>query len=168
MNKGFTLIELIVAVFIFSVLAMIAGGDFVSTISLQRRALNIKKVEENGRFILELMAREIRVSSPINTADTACPGSFSPAININHPVNGNVVYSLVGGEIHRIVNGIDSVISSPDVKVSRLNFCISGNAANDGRQPLVTVLLGLKAGEGTKEEAALDLQTTVSQRLLSD
>ena len=168
MNKGFTLIELIVAFFVFSVLVVLAGGSFVSALNLQRRALNIKKVEENGRFISELMARELRVANPINTGDANCPDSGSSTISFQHPVNGSIEYSLSGSQVHRRVGGADTIISNPDIEVSRLTFCISGNAAGDDRQPRVTVLLGLKTPGAAPDVATIDLQTTVSQRVLSD
>lgn len=166
-TNGFTLIELIVAVFIFSVLVVIAGGSFVSALSLQRRALNIKKIEENGRFVLELMAREIRVANPINTPDNTCPSGIS-TLNFEHPVNGSIIYSLSGNQVHRNVGGVDTIISNPDVEISRLTFCISGNTTNDDQQPRVTIIMGLKTGGAAVEAATVDLQTTVSQRVLSD
>lgn len=165
-NRGFTLIELIVAVFIFSILVVVAGGTFVGTLGLQRRALNIKKVEENGRFVLEFVAREVRVANPINAADTGCPGTSILAFE--HPVNGLIEYSLAGSQVHRKVDGVDSIISNPDVEVSRLNFCVSGNTVGDDKQPRVTIILGLKTPGTAPDVATLDLQTTVSQRVLSD
>src|SRR3989344_7482502 len=167
-ESGFTLIELLVAVFIFSILVTIAGGSFVSALSLQRRALNIKNTEENGRFILELMARELRVANPINTPDTSCPGSGASILSFQHPVNGAVVYSLSGGQVHRQVGGSDTIISNPNVEISRLNFCISGNSLNDDKQPRVTIILSLKSGGTMAESGTIDLQTSVSQRVLSD
>jgi len=164
-GAGFSLIELVVAVFVFSILIVLAGGSFVGALTMQKRALNIKKVEENGRFILELMAREIRVANPINTGDSACPG---PSIlSFQHPVNGAIQYFLSGGGVYRRVNGVDAAISNPDTIVSRLNFCVSGPANGDGKQPRVTIILGLTSG-GALQSDALDLQTTVSQRVLND
>ena len=173
MNKnGFSLMELVVAVFIFSVLVAIAGGSFVSALSLQRRALNIKRVEENGRFILELMAREIRVANPINTGNSSCPGSGTSILAFTHPVNGAIEYflsgSLSGSQVHRRVNGVDSIISNPDVEVSRFIFCISGNTVGDDQQPRVTVVLGLKTPGASVDVTAINLQTTVSQRVLNN
>jgi len=167
-KKGFTLIELIVAMFIFSILAMIAGGSFVSALTLQRRALNIKKVEENGRFILELMARELRVANPINTANTNCPSAPVNNISFQHPVNGAIQYSLSGSQLQRRVNGVNTTISNPDIEVTRLIFCITGNTVSDHWQPKVNIILSLRSGGLAGQAAAIDLQTTISQRVLSD
>jgi len=160
------LIELIIAFFVFSVLTVLAGGSFEAALSMQRRALNIKRVEENGRFIMELLAREIRVANPINTGDSGCPGPST--LNFQHPVNGLVQYSLSGGQVHRNVGGADTIISNPDVEISRLAFCVSGNSAGDDKQPRVTIILGLKTPGSAPDVATIDLQITVSQRGLSD
>ena len=164
-RKGFTLIELVVAVFIFSTLVVVAGGSFIGALNMQRRALDAKKTEENGRFILESISREIRVANPINTADSGCPGPT--LLSFQHPVNGLIEYFISGSQIHRRINGADTVISSPDIIVSRLNFCISGNSSGDDKQPRVTIILGLSSG-GAAQSDAFDLETTVSQRVLSD
>ncbi|MEK7579593.1 MAG: prepilin-type N-terminal cleavage/methylation domain-containing protein [Patescibacteria group bacterium] len=163
-NKGFTLIELIVSIFLFSILVFVAGGSFVGALATQRRALNMKKVEENGRFIIELMAREIRVANPINTSNSTCPGPS--VLSFQHPVNGAIEYSVSNNQIQRRVGGVNTIISNPDVMVSRLNFCISGNSTGDDKQPRVTIILGLSSSSAQSE--AIDLQTTVSQRVLSD
>jgi len=166
LRSGFTLVELIVAVFIFSILVFVAGGSFIGSLSMQRRALNAKKVEENGRYILESMSREIRVANPITSANSACPGPSM--LTFQHPVNGPIDYFLSGSQIHRRYNGNDTIISNPDISVSRLNFCISGNFAGDDRQPRVTIILGLTETTGTTQLDSIDLQTTISQRVLSD
>ncbi len=166
-KNGFTLMELIVAIFVFSTLFSIAGGSFVSALSLQRRALNIKKVEENGRFVLELMARELRVANPITSVDVSCPAGSSN-ISFVHPVNGDIEYFRTGSEVIRKVQGVDTIISNPDVEVYRLTFCISGNTVDDDTQPRITIILGLKSGGTMVEAVTIDLQTTVSQRVLSD
>ena len=167
-KTGFTLLELVVAMFVFSVLMVLAGGTFASALNLQRRAFNIKKVEENGRFVLELMTRELRVANPINTADNNCPALGASFISFQHPVNGAIQYSLNGTQIQRQVNGVDTMISNPDVEATRLVFCITGNTVSDDRQPKVTIILSLKSGGSAEQSVSIDLQTTVSQRSLSD
>ncbi len=168
MNKGFTLIEIIVSLAIFSVLVMIVGGVSVASLNLERKALNLKKVEENSRFVLELMSRELRVADPINTPDNVCPGSGGSFISFTHPVNGNIEYDLVNSQIVRRVNGVESAISNPDVEIASLLFCISGNLAGDRNQPKVSIVLRVRAGGLAGQATTFDLQTTVSERRVVD
>ncbi len=165
-SAGFTLIELLVATFIFGIIMVIVGSAFVNSINLQRRALNIQQAQENANFVLEVMAKEIRVAQ-INTADTSCPATPANTLNVTHPVNGTIIYSLSNGKIHRNVNGVDSKISSNTVEYTRLQFCISGTTSLDDRQPRVTIIASVKSVK-TKQQATIDFQTTLSQRTLSD
>lgn len=162
-NEGFTLIELLVTVTVFSILMTIVGGIFTQALNLQRRAFMLQVLEENGRFSLETMAREIRFSE-ISNLPTNCPMSVSGTLNLKHPVNGNIEYKLENGAIHRIVEGVDSVITSDEVEITKLDFCIMGTNKNDDKQPRITVLLTIKTGEQNAQE--LDLQTTITPRFL--
>ena len=156
---------MLVTVFIVSILFTIAGGIFVQALDIQRRAFAIQDLEENGRFSLEVMAREIRFGE-VQSADTNCPASPTTILSITHPINGNVEYSLQSGRIHRIVEGEDTVITASDVEVTSLSFCIDGVTEGDFKQPRVTISLALKAGE--IDPQTLELQTTITQRLLND
>ncbi len=161
-NSGFTLIEILAAIFLFSLLVLVASSAFISFLNLQRRAFNIQQAEENANFVMESMAKEIRVSQIIGP--DACAAN---TLNIIHPVNGNITYSLSGNAIHRNVSGTDSVISSNAVQFTNLAFCISGTATGDSIQPRVTIIASLKSTK-TSQQAAINFQTTVSQRLLSN
>ncbi len=162
------MIEFLVAITLGAVVMVLISGIFVQTIRLQRRAFFIQRVQENLSLVLESMAKEIRVST-ISTANTSCPALPSQILAINHPVNGNIEYSLSGGDIHRkaVDSGIDTVFNSFGILVTRLNFCVSGNDTNDNLQPKVTIILSVQ-NSGGAEIFPIDVQTTVSQRLLSN
>ena len=169
-NSGFTLIEIIIVIALTSGVFAAAAGIFVQATQMQRRAFFIQKVQENVGFILESMAKEIRVST-ISTANTSCPGSPAQSLSIVHPVNGSIDYFLSGTDLHRRLpaSGIDTVLNSTDVQIARLGFCVSGNIVNDNTQPRVTILLTVTNGHPNSDHnITVDIQTTVSQRLLSD
>src|SRR3989339_715055 len=65
LQAGFTLIEMIVAMAIFGVLAVSITGIFISVIKSQRLALAQNSIQESGRYILESMTKEIRMSQEI-------------------------------------------------------------------------------------------------------
>lgn len=165
-NAGFTLAETLVTVLIFSIIVIIIGGTFASVLDTQRRAFNIQEIEENSNFLLEAMAKEIRVST-INSPDSDCPVSPATVLDITHPVNGSIRYSLSGTAVQRTVNGAITTISSNLVEFTRLQFCISGTGATDQKQPRVTILAGIRSAN-TKQQATIDVQTTLSARLLQE
>ncbi len=76
-NKGFTLLEMIVSLGIFSVVAIIAVGSLVRITSLNRQAQTMQAAMNNINYILESMSREMRFGSNYNcdTAMTVNPGS---------------------------------------------------------------------------------------------
>jgi prepilin-type N-terminal cleavage/methylation domain-containing protein len=59
-KKGFTLVEVIIATSIFSVVSLIGVGIFVNVIRIQRRIYLEDAIYEDGRFMMERLAREIR------------------------------------------------------------------------------------------------------------
>ena len=156
-SAGFTLIEILVATSVFSILAIIVGGIFMQSSSIQRKGASAQKVQENALYIFETMAREIRVSKITSSRAPECDAE---TLTIQHPVNGNIIYSLSNDAVTR--NG--ESISSNDVKFTNLKFCI---LKNDQAQPRITILTSVTAGKD-KYQTTIDLQTTISSRDLSD
>jgi len=58
---GFTLIETLVAMAIFSTAVMIALAIFINSTTLQQRTLAIQRGQSDARYALELMARKFRL-----------------------------------------------------------------------------------------------------------
>ncbi len=63
MKKGFTLIEIIVSLAIFTVVAVVAVGAFLKIIDANKKAQTLQTAMNNINFALESMVREIRVGS---------------------------------------------------------------------------------------------------------
>lgn len=63
MKKGFTLIEIMVSLAIFTVVAVIAVGALLKVMDANRKSINLKTAINNLNFALESMSREMRVGS---------------------------------------------------------------------------------------------------------
>lgn len=163
---GFTLVETLTTVTIFSLVVVIFGAVFAQAINIQRRAFNMQQVSENAQFVLESMAKEIRYSQ-IAGASNNCPSGSTTSLSIIHPVNGAVTYALSGTAIQRTVGGNQTLVSSNTVEFVSLRFCLQGIEGGDQRQPRVTILAKARSRNALQQET-IDLQTTVSQRLLND
>ncbi len=73
LKRGFSLLELIVAIGVFSVVATMATGSLFILFKAQQKAVNVQAVQDNIRFGLETMAREIRTGVEFQN----CPGDTS-------------------------------------------------------------------------------------------
>ena len=62
LNRGFTLIEILVATSIFVGVVVIAIGSFSASTGVQRRTENIRDVGQSGRYALEKISRDIRIA----------------------------------------------------------------------------------------------------------
>ncbi|MCD6149638.1 prepilin-type N-terminal cleavage/methylation domain-containing protein [bacterium] len=75
-KKGFTLIEVIVAVFIFALMASAASGIFVKMIKSYRYAKVVQRDLESAQYAMNLMAKTLRTSSVANcSSGPTCPGT---------------------------------------------------------------------------------------------
>jgi prepilin-type N-terminal cleavage/methylation domain-containing protein len=63
---GFTLLEMIVSLGVFSAAILIILGAILSINDAQKKMINIQAVEDNLRFALDTMSREIRTGSVYN------------------------------------------------------------------------------------------------------
>lgn len=159
-KKGLTLIELLVSISIFSIVVVVSLGLFNNIIKDQRKGLAVQNAQENARYLLNFMAKEIRMAQ-ILTAD----GS-SLVLAIDHPINGSVTYSFSGGELTREDGDGVATINSNDVQVDG-QFIIVGTTLGDNIQPKVTLVLQATAtGSKVEEQSTVNLQTTISSRPL--
>jgi prepilin-type N-terminal cleavage/methylation domain-containing protein len=172
-SLGFSLIELLVAAAIFSFIAAATTSLFVQALDLQRRATGIQKISENTQFVLEAIAREVRVST-ITSGDTNCdsPDASTRTLVIQHPTNGEVIYQYEKtagiGSLTRDAAGEGAqAITSEDVNLTAFAFCVMGSGA-DGIQARVTMPMTLETiGGRPTTRAKASLQTTVVSRDLT-
>jgi len=161
-QRGFGIVELIVATFVFSIMSVIVATNFVDVLDLQRRGFAAQAIQEEILFATEMMTREIRVSQIQSPDDLGCNLT---TLSIGHPINGPIVYSVSGGIINKTVGGNTFSITSSKVNFSRLNFCVRGSGVDD-EQPRVTIIASVRPTGG--EDLQFDIQTSISSRDLRE
>lgn len=144
--------EMLVAMAIFSGLAIAVTTVALSVIKSQRRAFAIQNVQETGRFILESVSKEIRTSSVESGA-----GVLS-SLDIINDKNVPVRYEFDGIKIKR-----NSQDLNPDKVDVRGAFIVNERLAPEGW--LVTLVMRLSsAGDRVEEQVTIDLQSSVAPR----
>ena len=153
-NRGYTLIELLVALSIFVIVVIVVLGLFSMAIKGQRKIIAQQNVQENARFLLEFMAKEIRMST-INSSNGVL-GSLAITRSDGDPVD----YTITSGKLFRN----DKQVNSDEVTITGF-FSIEGYGESDGFQPKVTISIGVNDTSGKVEgRAKINIQTTLSQR----
>jgi len=161
-KKGFTLIELIVAVGVFLVVMLIASGALISIIESNKKAQSFKAVMNNLNFAFEGMTRTIRVGKGYVVSPN--PGSSISFTNSQGVATG---YRLSNNQVERSLNGAAFVsVTSPEVVVDTLEFTLDGTDPGDNEQPSVSIVLQGHTGKKVRIQTNFNLQTFVSQRLL--
>ena len=165
-NKGFTILEMLIAVTIFTLVVASASGLFVSSLKAQRSTLAYQQLLDQTSYLMEYMSRAVRMAKKDITG--ACTGTAK----LNYVFSGQCLkfmnyknpsqcqqFCLVGS---RIVDENGNYLTASDLKVTSFNVSLSGQTQSDDLQPKVTVLLNIQGRENSK----IKIQTTISQRNL--
>jgi len=170
-KSGFTLIEMLVAISVFSIIMTIVLGAILSLDYVQKRTASIRAVQDNLSYALGIMSREIRTGrNYLVYNDSGYDG-----IEFENAQGGTVIYAFTNdigspdvyrNRVLRDDQGNAPAVWIPvtdeKVTIDYLNFDIRDSFPND--QPLVIIKLGGSMGSG-KTASDLELQTTVSQRI---
>ena len=181
-RQGFTLIEMLVSIAIFTFVMLITTSAIFTIVASNKKAESLKSVMDNLSFALESMTRNIRTGSsydayqcPNQSQLPNCPGNLggSPGFEFasnQELYNGNPItieYYLSNGQIMQNEPGNPDwsgpvAITASEINITRLDFYLVGSGA-DGYQPSVLMTVIGTAGVGTTQ-SQFKIQTTLSQR----
>ena len=185
--SGFTLIELMIATTLFTIIMLMGVGALVVSSNSAKASQKLRIAVDNVNFAMENMTRELRMGthyycdSSYNMADNNavrnCEGEGIMAFN--SPVIEGSYYRVGYYRKARTIDGVadgtytlqrcDTVsnacsdIVSPDVNIETLKFYVKGSRLDDGIQPRVEILIkGTVTIKGVAK--TFTLQTMASQR----
>jgi len=163
-NKGFTLIELVVALAVFGLVVFAMTAIAGSVIQGQRKAFVLQDTQEAGRYILESISKEMRMST-INSGDSGGNSRTSLSITaLKSTGNEDIDYQFNNDRVQRRVNGGGWQYISPDDLEVTGGFFIRKSTAI---QPwsFVTIVMRLRStGDKTQEQAEIYLQGSITAR----
>lgn len=169
---GFTLIEMLVVVAIFSIIMGAVIGVFVSAIRAQRYSLATQQLLDQTSYAMEYMSRFIRMAKKeeVDGLDCIVLGKnykitrSGKGLKFNNYHGQCQEFYWDGTKLVLIIVGEYSLdLTSNDLEVTDLNFYVSGDGLNDDEQPRVTIFLEAEAVH-SKPRPKIKIQTTVSQR----
>jgi prepilin-type N-terminal cleavage/methylation domain-containing protein len=184
LNKGFTLIEVLVSVSIFAMVMVVATGSVFSIVQANKKTHTIKSVMTNLNFALESMARDIRVGSRYfcdNLGDCEDGGELF-RYKANRDVDGDNSY-VAGDSNDQIEYSIDTSvpgmsrifkkvygtipssldITAEEIYIESMKFYVTGTGSGDSKQPKAVIVIKGYAGNGPTR-SDFNIETTLSQR----
>ena len=185
-KRGFSLIEVLVSLSIFTVVVTISVGILMVLVAAHAKAQNTQAVMTNLSFALDSITREIRTGSDYfcGTHDTL---PISGETSQNCPDGGLALSFTEGGEsltqgmgsrriglrlnngaIERRLgsSGSWAPVTSPEVEITALYFYVNGVTRQDSNSPIVIIYLEGVAGVEDGSESTFHVQATVVQQLL--
>lgn len=178
LSKGYTLVELLVAMGVFSLVVVMMAGLVSRLVFIERRSIAEQALEEDVRFALEIFSREARLafSSTFALADGTGASLLMRNQNgvcVNYRVNDLGVFERAEAEAQGTdCRGADfdsryTPLTSRRVRVENLRFDLPENIYNQNdnrldRQGFITLML--RARGATAPTPPLELQTTITSR----
>jgi type II secretory pathway pseudopilin PulG len=167
-RKGFSLIEALVAASLFMIIIVIVSGLYIRVLGLQRRASGAARVQENALFVVETVAREVRISTIDNPVSDCSSGSdpvpgSTITITPAH-IGAPVVYRLTNGIVEREEAGEVREITSPEVFFDDLTFIVNCSAGDDEQSRVTLVMTVRNNSLRPQNQTPMTLQTTVVSR----
>lgn len=187
-SRGYSLLEMIVSVGLFSIVMLVATGAYLALIDIDRKARSVNELVANLSFGVDSMARSIRTGiyygcgssggSPGGTnGNPTCTTPMFSFLDTN--INQKVTYKLLSdGVIGRCVGSscvADSAftgLTDPRITIATtstigLVFYVKGIGTTDNTQPQVTFIIkGTMPSDSKGGVTPFVLQTTATERLI--
>jgi len=174
-NNAYTLIEVLVAVTIFSFIIAGPTGLFITSLRGQRKALAIMEIVDNSSYALEYISRALRMAKKDDLGGINCLLGDKVNYELTHSGQGIKFrnyndecqeFYLEGGQLkeNRAGNILPLTLADLEIPAGSLKFQLTGQTQGDDLQPRLTISFEIR--KQNQPETKIRLQTTISQRNL--
>ena len=151
-SRGYTLVELIVAVGLFALVMLLASGAYLVMIGINRNVQGIATGIDNLSFALDTMTRTIRTGTDYSVGGTTFSVTNANGNRVNYSLLNNIIYQ-------------DSApLTDPSVNVSSLMFYDYGTSSGDSEQARVTIIVSGTVSSGPGKTEAFTVETGATMR----
>ncbi|MDO8430214.1 MAG: type II secretion system protein [bacterium] len=167
-KSGFTIIELLISVSLFTIIISITSAIFINSLRTQRIITALMAANSNASLAIEQIAREIRTGTNF-CLSTCRPDElkFTNANGESVEYRWDPAASAQPKPILRAVKGgTPTPITADNVDIKNMAFYLQGQALGDKKAPRITLIMQVGAVGAPFAEAFTNLQTTLSARLI--
>ena len=170
-NRGFTLVELLVAATIFIIVLVIVASAIVSGFDVYRRVRNIRAVTEDTQKIVELISNDA-FASQFQDIDTTYAGCLdAPSLSswtVYNPSLGTIIYTYSSGTLFRSLPSYAveaKPIHTDKTQVSSIRIC--SFHSDPDIHARVTISMTMRS-TGSGPSAVINTSTTFTQYSYAD
>ncbi len=169
-EKGFTLMEVMVSVTIFTIIVTIGMGALITIFKTLQKTRADRQTIDSISFVMDTMTRRIRTGKEYTSSDAGGGIKFIDQENVSvsfykdSDSEGNSRIYMIDGAFGNQNDPVDITPENFTVKDFELTI-IGTTDPSDGIQPMVAINLKGVVRNG-QQESQLAVQTIVSQRLL--
>lgn len=181
-QSGFTLAEILVTVGIFAIVMMISSSIFININNLQQQTANMARLQNEGRYVLEKIGKEIRgreldydqtVLEPSGVTDVLAfkPDEYGEGYRIYYVSSSQeIMIETTSAEAAPKISSLtadDIIVEKMAFKVMPLDDPYSvGAGSSSSMQPRVTIMMQIKNRNVPERYLkTLLLQTTISSKI---
>jgi len=173
-QQGFTLVELIVAMSLFSIIVVVISGIFMQTVKFQKIVANRAAAIDNLGLAMEEIARGTRTGVKFTELDRVGRNASEGVTELkfeNYKTPPETVRYYFDGDDGRIYKeivggGFDLPITSSNIEITDLKFILQGkNSSQDSGDDIPPRITISMTAEGIYKEL-FTIQTTVGARLI--
>lgn len=183
-HRGYTLVEMIVSIALFSIVVLIVMTTYITLISLDRQARASNQLAASLSFVVDSMARNIRTGSDYTCTDLSSPNcvrddeikfkdSEGDYLSYVRTADGRIGQCTLTDLTDTCLDAEATPLTDPKITVSRLNFYVRGVAAASGPvasdynvQPMVSFVIQGSMRTDAGETTSFSIQTSATQRII--
>jgi len=159
-NKGFSLIETLIVVAIFAVLAIVSTQAIIVTLTNSRKAESSVQTRESLQYIVSVLERSLRNANNVISAS-------SDRIIYTDENNASSVFQCVDATANSNTGRLllnSSQVSSQDITITNCNFSMVAGTSDMSDRVMVSISGKAKNLTGT-EQTPITISTIVYLRV---
>ncbi len=181
-SAGFSLVEMLVAVALFSVVMLISVSTLLALVDANRKAQALQSVMNNLNTAIDGMVRAMRMGSKYHCGNVGlysdprnCTGDTFIAFEAfggNKSSGSDQWVYWYDANTKRMYKSVDGgttalPLTAPEVRIDDAKFYVVGAASGDLEQPKVVLTIHGTAGiEKIKTQTTFNIQATAVQRII--
>ncbi len=172
--RGFTLVEIIVSVGLFSVVMLVSTAAYLTIITLDKEARATNELVVNLSFAVDSISRNIRTGKNYSCAGvgngTCSQLTFTDSQNqtVTYLLKGTTVAQCVfpQGDTTQCSSSLAVSLTDPRININTLVFTVRGVGVADLREPQAVMSMRGTMPSARGRTVQFTLQTSATQRYL--